>query len=73
VKRCEKRAGMPSTPQGMSREALRQHPTYRHYVDQPGAQCELEAGHDGTHRSGGLVWHDPPALFVGGVLVEGSS
>lgn len=35
-----------------------------------GARCELLAGHDGAHRNGGLIWHDPPLLLVGGKPVE---
>lgn len=31
-----------------------------------GAQCELAVDHQGPHRSGLLIWHDPPMLFVDG-------
>lgn len=31
-----------------------------------GATCELEQGHEGPHRNGGLIWHDPPLLLVDG-------
>ena len=31
----------------------------------PGARCECEQDHDGPHRNGGLIWHDPAKLIVG--------
>lgn len=35
-----------------------------------GAQCEHDADHEGPHRNGLLVWHDPPIVFVGGEPVQ---
>jgi hypothetical protein len=40
-------------------------PRHRHLL-KPGAQCELEADHAGAHRNGGLIWHAPPKVIVGG-------
>lgn len=75
---CSKRAGMPRIPEGFSNESAAQHPRFRLLLG-PGAQCELDPGHgDGTpehdrrrrHRSGNLVWWDPPLLLVGGKPVD---
>lgn len=70
--RCSSRVPKTRTPDGWTVEQLRQHPTYRYYLE-PGAQCELPAGHgDGTdshdvarrHENGGLKWWDPPIIEV---------
>lgn len=77
MSRCSDRCAPPHAPDGWSSEAQRHHPTYRHYVDAPGIQCELEHDHDGgpgktprLHRNGGLTWWNPPLLIVGGVVVD---
>jgi hypothetical protein len=61
--RCPYRVAATRAPDGWSNEAQASHPTYRHYGD-PQAQCEHDAGHEGPHRNGSLVWHDPPVVIV---------
>lgn len=68
MNRCPKRDKPEPLPPSFPIERAREHPRYRHTFA-PTVQCELERGHDGPHRNGGLVWHDPPLLFVGGVRV----
>lgn len=50
-------------PPSLTVEAARTHPRYK-YALEPGAPCELAEGHDGPHRNGGLIWHDPPLYLV---------
>jgi hypothetical protein len=66
---CPKRVKSSPLPPSFPLEAARSHPRFRYYLE-PGAQCEHEEGHDGPHRNGLLVWHDPPAVFVGGERIE---
>jgi len=66
--RCTKRAANPPLPPSFPLELAPSHPRYRHFLT-PGARCELELGHDGPHRNGLLVWHDPAVLYVGGERV----
>jgi hypothetical protein len=75
--RCSAMCAPPHAPDGWSREAQRQHPTYRHYADATGIRCELDADHDGgpgsrprLHRNGLLTWWNPPLLVVGGQIVD---
>ena len=53
-----------SLPAGLSVQVAETHPRYQHLLI-PGAQCTLEDEHEGPHRDGGLIWHDPPKLVVG--------
>ena len=62
-RRCPKRVPPPRTPDGWTVEQLRSHPTYRYFLE-PYSQCELEVGHAGPHRDGGLIWHDPPLIEI---------
>ncbi len=62
---CEKRCPNPPVPAGTPLAVARSARGLKHLTT-PGAQCELEHGHDGPHRNGLLVWHDPPAVYVGG-------
>lgn len=65
MKRCEKRCPNSPLPAGLPNEVAETHPRYKHLLV-PGAQCEQEDGHVGPHRNGGLIWHDPAKLIVGG-------
>jgi len=67
--RCSKRDKALPTPPSFPLDRAAVHPTYRHRLE-PGAQCELAAGHDGPHRNGCLIWHDPPRIMVGGKPYE---
>ena len=67
--RCANRCKPTPLPPSFPIEQARTHPRYRHRLE-PGAQCEHEADHDGPHRNGCLVWHDPPRIVVGGVPYE---
>lgn len=71
--RCPKRCKPDPIPPSMTLDAARQHPAYRHLLDD-GAQCTLDAGHgEGTderdvarrHENGGLQWWDPVIIIVG--------
>jgi hypothetical protein len=68
MSRCPKTAPVPATPAGLTIEVGRTHPRYAHLFE-PGARCELDAGHEDRHKNGLLYWNDPPVLFVGGVRV----
>jgi hypothetical protein len=72
--RCSKTSPQPKIPDGVPMESARAHPLWKWYLE-PGGCCILEDGHDGPHRvrppgQGGLVWHDPQLLVVGGDVVE---
>ena len=63
MERCENRCPNEPTPQGMPLEVVAGSPRHRHLLE-PGAQCCLEAGHEGAHRAqpegiGGIAWHSP--------------
>lgn len=71
--RCQKRCPNAPIPPSMTIESAAVHPGFRHLLE-PGAQCELAAGHgDGTeetnlarrHKNGLLHWWDPVVFFVG--------
>lgn len=63
MSRCPKRCRAEPTPEGMPLDVVAVHPRYAYRLE-PGAQCELELEHDGPHRNGGLIWHDPPIVYV---------
>jgi hypothetical protein len=61
VTRCDSRAPKEPTPEGMPLDVVAGSPRHRHLLD-PSALCELELGHDGAHRNGGLRWNAPPIV-----------
>ncbi len=61
---CEVCVRAQTAPEGFTREAQANHPTYRFYLG-PGARCELPAGHEAPHRRGLLLWYDPPLFVLG--------
>lgn len=65
---CMNRCKADPLPPGLTPEAAKWHPRYTYYLE-PGARCIRVAGHDGPHRTGHLIWHDPPIVFVGGKRV----
>lgn len=70
MKRCAKTAPQPKTPDGLTIEAMRTHPTWKWWIGK-GARCILEQGHEGPHRAqpegdGGLIWWDPPIVIIAG-------
>lgn len=67
--RCAKRAPPPALPAGMTVEVARTHPRFRYWLE-PGARCELDARHKPAdrHRSGVLVWYDPPRVELADFL-----
>jgi hypothetical protein len=68
AERCSSRAPKTRTPEGMPVERCAAHPTFRYRLE-PTARCELELEHDGPHRNGGLIWHEPPLLLLDGAEV----
>lgn len=65
MSRCAKRVPNPPLPAGLPVHVADAHPRFAHLTT-PGAQCELDAGHEGRHSAGLLRWFDPPVIFVGG-------
>lgn len=59
--RCDSRAPKPPTPEGMPLDVVAGSPGHRHLLE-PSALCELELGHGGVHRNGGLLWNAPPIV-----------
>lgn len=71
--RCSYRCKPDPIPPSMTLDVARHHPGFKHLLE-PGAQCELDAGHGrGTdeqdvarrHRNGGLLWWDPVIFATG--------
>lgn len=63
--RCAARCKPRPLPPSLTIEKASTHPLYRYSLE-PGAQCDLADAHDGPHRAGGLIWHEPPLIVVAG-------